>query len=662
MSAVVRPIPNSPALDARLPFVVVGAGPVGIRVTNSLLQRDPECRVVLYGDEPWEPYNRVRLSSLLVGEVSQAEISNPLNLSNADRVEHHTACPIVGIDRWLNTVHDAEGRSQRYAALVLATGSKPHIPNIPGIDTPGVFTFRDLTDAQKLVARRVRSRHTVVLGGGLLGLEAARAMQRLNTKVTVIEHANRLMPAQLDENAGELLREHLLSLGIQVRLQDPVREVISDVSVSGVRLMSGTLINCDTIIVSAGIRPNIALAREARLNIGRGIRVNDAMQTSDPFVYAVGECAEHRDMVYGLVAPGYEQAEVAAHSILRGRASYSGSILATRLKVVNKPIFSMGRVADAENTIDHRFSTFSRSETGEYRKLVVERGRLVGAVAIGECPQLGRLQETIDRKRRVWPWQLRRFQYTGTLWPDQEAKSVVDWPASTTVCNCNAVSRGQLSKAVAQGADTVEKLMACTNASTVCGSCRPLLSQIIGADVAVERAKGTQTLLWASIAVLATGLAAMVGFSVPYAETVDVLLQWDALWRSSLAKQISGFSLLGLGITLSVLSLRKRWRKLTWGDFPLWRLLHVVLGVITVAVIVLHTGLRIGENLNFALMVGFVGLIVTGAFVGVFFAGQHRLDPVTARRWRSVLSWGHMLFLWPVPVLLGFHVFKTYYF
>jgi nitrite reductase (NADH) large subunit len=294
---------------ATLPVVIVGAGPVGIKTAQELHRRRTDVPIVIYGDEPSEPYNRVRLSGLLSGELTWQALTRDLALPQTRNVEARLGCAVVSIDRECRTVCDAAGYVQPYSNVVVATGSRPHVPRIPGMSLPGVYTFRDARDVQQLIARRVRTRRTIVLGGGLLGLEAARAMQRFNTHVHVVEHFTRLMMRQLDEAGARLLLEHVQGLGIDVILGDSAVRVLGGDRVSGLALRSGATLECDTIIVATGIQPNIELARAAGLHVGRGIRVNDRMQSSDPLIYAVGECAEHRDRVYGIVAPGLEQAD-----------------------------------------------------------------------------------------------------------------------------------------------------------------------------------------------------------------------------------------------------------------------------------------------------------------------------------------------------------------
>lgn len=640
------------------PVVVIGAGPAGVRVAQELCRRDSATPVVLYGEEASEPYNRVRLSSFLIGELDWQALTRDSTLPPGANIETRYGFRVTAIDRENRCVRDATGCVQPYSKLVLATGSRPYVPEIPGIKLPGVYTFRDVRDAHRLLARRVRSRRTVVLGGGLLGLEAARAMQRFNTGVCVVEHYNRLMMRQLDAAAAGDLLAHVRALGIEVILDDGVKRVTGETAVTGVHLRSDRVLPCDTVLVATGIQPNIELARAAGLPIGRGVCVNDSMQTSDPHVYAVGECAEHRNRVYGFVAPGLEQAAVAAHSIAGGRANYGGSLVAARLKVLDLPVFSMGPVTEEERLNLGR--EWQYRADGVYRKLVTWRGRLVGAIALGACPDLGRLQEAVVRGRRIWPWQLLRFARTGSPWPEAEQDSVLAWPAAAAVCSCTGVTRGQLGEALTAGCRTVEALAARTGASTVCGSCRPLLSELAGAG-APAPARGWKVLLGTGGVAAPVALALALVILVPYAATVQVPWQWDLLWRESFWKQVSGFSVLGLSVLLATISLRKRIRRFTLGDFPVWRVVHAVLGTLTLAGLAVHTGGRLGSNLNFTLMAAFLGVVALGAVAGGVIALKHRLGAGAARLRRTWL-WTHVLLTWPIPVLLAFHVFKTYYF
>ncbi|MBX9811816.1 MAG: FAD-dependent oxidoreductase [Burkholderiales bacterium] len=652
--------PEPLAAHEAAPVVIVGAGPVGIRAAQELHRRLPDQPVVLYGEEPSEPYNRMRLSSFLGGELDWQALTRDLKLPQSANLDARFGCAVMSIDREACEVRDASGVIQSYLRLILATGSRPHVPDIPGIRLPGVYTFRDISDAHKLLARRVRSRRTLVLGGGLLGLEAARAMRRFNTEVCVIEHYSRLMMRQLDDGAAQYLIEHMKTLGIEVVLGDSVRRVLGGAAVTGVQLRSERILHCDTVLVATGIRPNIELARAAGLFVGQGIRVNDRMLTSDPRIYAIGECAEHRNRVYGLVAPGLEQAAVAAHDIAGGKANYNGSLVATRLKVLDLPVFSIGSATEEELPDFGRERCYRKGNI--YRKLVTCRGRLIGAIAVGECKELNRLQEAVLRRCRIWPWQLWRFYRHGTLWPARELASVVQWPEATTVCNCTGVTRGQLGEALASGCSAVEELAARTGASTVCGACRPLLAELAGGNVALAPARGYRPLFGIAALAMVFTLLMLLAPSIPYATSVDVPWQWDVLWRDGLWKQVSGFTVLGMTLLGSLMSLRKRWARLSFGGFAWWRLAHVLLGVGALLALLAHTGGRLGSQLNLLLMSSFLGLTVVGGIAGGVIASEHRIGGMLARRLRDNWVWLHILLAWPLPLLLAFHVAKTYYF
>lgn len=651
-----------PTLDDEAPVVVVGAGPVGVRFAQALHQRCPHRRLVVYGNEPWQPYNRVQLSAFLAGKTDWAALTQGLALPEGPLVEARLHCAVVEIDRAGRRVLDAQGRWQPYSDLVLATGSRARVPDIPGIGQANCFVFRDLSDTQRLFARRTRSQRTVVLGGGLLGLEAARAMQRLNTEVWVIEHGPRLMANQLDDEGAALLMAQVRGAGIHVLTDARVKAVHGHGRVEGVALRGGERIDCDTVIIAAGIQPNLDLALDCGLPVGRGIRVDDSMRTADEHIFAVGECAEHRGQVYGIVAPGLEQAAVAVHSVSGGHAHYEGSMVATRLKVLDLPVFSMGDLGLSEGAPETRSHVHRGGAEATHRRISLQRGRLVGALAVGACPEMSRLQEAVRARRRLMPWQLWRFRRTGSLWPAQEATSVVHWPATAIVCNCNAVTRDDLGKAIQAGCKSVADLAACTRASTVCGSCKPLLAELVGHSGPAEPVRGWKVL--AAVAALAFLFAAAVLLlpGLPYAASVQDGFRLDVLWRDSLYKQVSGFSVLGLSLLGLVLSLRKRLARIRWGGFDVWRIAHVVLGLAALGTLYVHTGGRLGHQLDGALMLAFTGLVLVGGVGAAVIAFEHRLAPRVVRRWREQSVWLHILLFWPVPVLLGLHVLKSYYF
>jgi nitrite reductase (NADH) large subunit len=375
----------------------------------------------------------------------------------------------------------------------------------------------------------------------------------------------------------------------------------------------------------------------------------------------VGECVEHRERIYGLVAPGLEQAAVAAHCISGAQAVYVPSATATRLKVVGLPVFSRGRVGE-DDKLDLATAASWRSREGGYRKILTERGRLIGAIAVGEAPELGRVQEALTRARIVWPWQVWHFRRTGSLWRSSQPATVSAWPATATVCNCTGVTRGRLGAAMVNGCASVEALSGATGAGTVCGSCRPLLAELLGAAAARPPVAWHRTVFGVALFMAVAAAALLLAPAVPYPHSVQVRWAWDALWRDGFWKQVSGFTLLALTLVALTLSLRKRWSRLRLGAFDGWRALHAALGIALAAALVVHTGGRLGSELNAGLVVSFSGLLLVGAMAAGVVGKEHRLAPLHARRLRSALTWAHILLFWPVPVLLGFHVFKTYYY
>jgi len=645
-----------------LPIVVIGAGPAGMKLARELQRQAPTQPVTVFGEERWAPYNRVLLTPLFAGETKVANVFLPWE-SEDDcgpvRLIHRR---IVSVDTDAHTVADAFGETHRYAKLVFATGSRPHIPAPLVHPHRHIFTFRDIDDAERLLAHWPRCRNAVVVGGGLLGLEAARGLHRRGVNTTVIEHDRWLMPQQLDSVGGALLAERLEAIGLTVEAGVGVRDIFAGDDITGVRLTDGRTIDCDTVVVCAGIRPNMEIARDAGLRVRRGIEVDDAMQTSVPDVYAIGECAEHRGQVYGLVAPGLEQAGVAAHSLLDGASTYTGSLAATKLKVVGVPVFSMGNPGEVEGDPAARSLAYHEDASGVYRRIIRIRGRIVAAIAIGDWPEINRLQEAVTNRRRILPWQARRFLRTGNLWGSGESDNVAAWPETATICNCTGATRGALSDAIAAGANTVEALQAATNASTVCGTCRPLVSELVGQQEKPAAPRFARGLVLFSLLALLIAGAVLALPSPAYRDSVQSAFQIDLLWTDGLYKQISGFTLLGLGAIAVILSLRKRIRWLRFGDYGVWRMVHVVLGAAAIATLLVHTGLHLGENLNRYLMLSFLAVILLGAVSGTVFALDRHLGRSGGARARSVSLWLHILVCWPLPALVGFHILSVYYF
>lgn len=638
------------------PIVVVGAGPVGVRVTAELLRRCPGRDIVLYGEEDAEPYDRVQLSSLLMGDVPEERLFDGMRLPETVRLVRRLGVRVTAIDREQRVIRDSRGGAQRYGTLVLATGSAPHVPDLPGIALPGVFRFRDWRDAQLLCARRLRSRCTVVLGGGLLGLEAARAMRRFHTEVVVVEHNPQLMARQLDSVAGEALRRHVEALGIRVVLGVAVKRVCGSCEVEAVELRSGRRIACDTIILATGIRSSVGLALQSGITVGRGIRVDDQLRTSDPHIHAVGECAEHRGVVHGLVGPGLEQTAVAAGVIAGDDVRYAGSIAATSLKVAGLPVFSVGCLADNDVPPDGRRRS-SRQPGGSVTSLVTHRGRLIGACGVGTLAEYQALREAVVQRRLLNPLRLLRFPASGRLWPERADEDIAAWPASAVVCNCARVTRGALSQAIAAGCQSLEALGASTRAATACGSCRPLVLRLLASGKPVPAVRGAPLLAAAAALALVVALAALLGWNLPDPDSATAP---RAFWRNATFKQVSGFFLVAAVLLSLLITWRKRARRNAPGDAAAWRVVHVCLAVLAGITLLAHTGGRIGANLNLALSLTFLAALVLGALSALAVAREHR--GVAAVQVRRRMTWIHLLVTWPLPALLVAHIVKAYFF
>jgi nitrite reductase (NADH) large subunit len=401
---------------ALAPIVIVGAGPAGMRVAAGLAQVMPTAPRLVYGDEPCEPYDRARLSAFLAGELRWEALAIDPALLEDPTLERRFGCTVTAIDRAGRNVVDSWGRVQPYSKLILATGARPHVPKIAGINLAGVFTFRDFGDAQRLIARRARTRRTVVLGGGLFGLQAARAMRKSRIDVVLVEHSAGLMPRHTDPLAAEILKGHMERSGVRVVLNTGVRSIYGDTRVAGVRLMNGEDIPCDTIILATGLRPRVELALAAGLPVGTGIRVDDQLRTIDPDIHAVGECAEHRGVVYGLADPGLEQAQILAEVLAGEPRTYRGSSSGLDLTVSDLPVFSAGRVAPDQLESGDRELAYRGSRNSQYCKVVLNRGRVRGAVAIGLGFDTRRLQQAVLEGTRIHPWNRWRFSLNGTLW------------------------------------------------------------------------------------------------------------------------------------------------------------------------------------------------------------------------------------------------------
>jgi len=365
-------------------LVIVGNGMAAARLVEELTTREPgRYAIAVVGEEPALAYNRVLLSSLLAGEVGKEDIE--LKSQSWWKTRGVTLVygrRATGIDVNTRQVRLEGGAALSFSKLVLATGSEAIRLPLPGADLPGTLTFRDVSDVGAITAQAGPGKRAVVIGGGLLGLEAAYGLAKTGAAVTVVHLMDRLMERQLDDRAGEMLKHALEARDIDVLLEAQSTAIEGQDKVEGLRLSDGSVLPADLIVMAAGIRPRAELARDAGLAVERGIVVDDCMQTSAPGVYALGECAEHRGLCYGLVEPAYEQARVLAQHLAGKQTAYEGSLLATNLKVSGVDVFSAGDFLGGPGTEP---ILFSDKEHGVYRKVVVKEGRLAGAVLVGDA-------------------------------------------------------------------------------------------------------------------------------------------------------------------------------------------------------------------------------------------------------------------------------------
>lgn len=365
------------------PLVIIGNGMAAARFVEEMAKRAlGRYAIAVIGDEPRLAYNRVLLSSVLAGEATSQEIELKSAAWWRDRgVTVTYGCAASAVDLAARTVHLANGTNVPFSKLVFATGSMPLRLPVPGSDLPGVHTFRDSRDVDQLLALAGTKARVVVVGGGLLGLEAAYGLAKAGSKVTLLHLMDRLMERQLDEPAAALLKRLVEMKGVEVLLGANTKQILGGHKVEGVELSDGRTVAADAVVFAAGIRPNVALAKDAGVPVNRGIVVDDQLRTGSADVYALGECAEHRGTCYGLVEPAYEQARVLADHLADGATDYSGSIVATNLKVSGVSVFSAGDFLAADNS---ETLVFNDERRGTYKKLVVADGRLKGAVLVGD--------------------------------------------------------------------------------------------------------------------------------------------------------------------------------------------------------------------------------------------------------------------------------------
>ncbi|KRB79500.1 nitrite reductase [Sphingomonas sp. Root710] len=462
-------------------LVVIGNGMAGCRAVEELLARDPaRFRVTIFGAEPYVNYNRIMLSPVLAGEKSFDDIIiNDAAWYRDNGIELISGDPVTAIDRMAKTVTAQSGRSVGYDRLLIATGSDPFIIPVPGKDLPGVISFRDMKDVDAMLAAADQGGDAVVIGGGLLGLEAAHGLSLRGMKVTVLHLMSTLMERQLDEAAGWLLKTELESRGQTILTGADTAEIVGDGKVEAVRLKDGREIPASLVVMAVGIKPSVSLARDAGLAVGRGIQVDDHMVTSDPAILAVGECVEHDGNVYGLVAPLWDMCRALADGLVEQPTGYRGSVTSTKLKVSGIDVFSAGDFSGGDGAEDIVLRDASR---GVYKRVVVRDDRIVGAVLYGDTADGSWYFDLLKKGEDIAP--IRDVLIFGQAFASGGGQAdpkaaVAALSDDAEICGCNGVSKGKVVATIEGGACTLDAVRATCKASASCGSCTNIVEQLL---------------------------------------------------------------------------------------------------------------------------------------------------------------------------------------
>jgi nitrite reductase (NADH) large subunit len=473
-------------VGAKEKLVLIGNGMAGVRTLEELLKIEPDkYDITVFGAEPYGNYNRILLSPVLAGEKTVNDIMlNDKQWYVDNNITLLAGKEVIDIDRRGCKVFAADGTTVDYDRLILATGSNPFMIPVPGNDLPGVVSFRDIQDVETMMAAAKENRNAVVIGGGLLGLEAANGLMQQGMDVTVVHIHDTLMERQLDGEAARMLQKSLEDRGLTFRMQAQTEAILGDDQVRGVRFSDGIEIPADLVVMAVGIRPNIALAKKVGIHCERGIVVDDTMLTYDPRVYAVGECVQHRGQAYGLVAPLFEQAKVCANHLAHlGYSRYPGSVTSTKLKVTGIDLFSAGDFTGDDTTENIIMKDAAR---GIYKKIVVKDNQICGAVMYGD---------TVDG---AWYFQLLRDNTDISDIRDHlmfgqahlgdsghgGANAAAGMSDDMEVCGCNGVCKGEIVTAITKkGLFTLEDVRAHTKASSSCGSCTGLVEQLLASTL-----------------------------------------------------------------------------------------------------------------------------------------------------------------------------------
>jgi nitrite reductase (NADH) large subunit len=668
-------------------LVVIGNGMVSERFCERAVELGlhESRRIIVFGEEPVPAYNRVELTRVLGGLDAASLTLKPMAWYSERDIELRIGERVLTIDRERRRLLTEHGCEQPYDDLVLATGSYASTPVIPGTNNPGVLSYRTAEDARRIGARaralaRERAR-VVVVGSGLLGIEAGQAIAELGCPVTFVEAAPQVLPRQLDPGTAAMAAELLLEAGFDLCLGQTIERIVlmsevrrphlaqpTDAEVPDTRLRVGlsrgglmSSIDCGMVVLAAGIKPRDELARQSgiRCPAPGGIEVDDTLKSSDPNVFAIGECARHAGRAPGQIAPGYAMADVLAERLAGRDVRFTSTQPNTRLTLVDRPVLVVGEGRGSDAPAE---ALIHREPSGRaYRRLIVHEGHLVGMTAIGAGPDLAPLEEAVALRRKLERSDRRRLERGVNPWLTRR-QSLAVWPDSAIVCDCTGVTAGALRRACAEGFTTREQLSARTGAGSVCGSCQPRLLAFVRDGAESSRVHAVLGLS-ALAALLAVALALRVG-PIPLSATLQQQAPFELLWRDPLVRQLTGAGLVVLcALSALWLPLRRRAaRRRGAAAFSGARGVHAALGFISLIAMGVHTGLRWGRGLDLALTLSLAGMIVIGATTALVMTDDRWLSGPRGTALRRLGTRLHVWIAWPLPVLIALHVLKHYYF
>ncbi|WP_435169274.1 nitrite reductase large subunit NirB [Paenibacillus glycanilyticus] len=465
--------------NVRRKLVLVGNGMAGVGTLEQIVKLTRSFDISVYGEEPYPNYNRIQLSYVLEGSKKTEDIIlNDWAWYRENGITLHTGTKIERIDTAERLIYTDAGEAVPYDVLILATGSKPFFLPVPGADKRGVVGFRDIRDCETMIQAAKVKQKAAVIGGGLLGLEAAKGLVQLGMETTVVHLVDTLMERQLDEVSAGMLKEELERQGIRFAMGKKTVELTGDDEVSGLRFADGTELEAGLVVMAAGIVPNAGLAKNSGIAVNRGIVVDDYLRTSAPGVYAVGECCEHRGVCYGLVAPLYEQGSILAkHVAGLETESYQGSSVATKLKISGVDVFSAGVFAE---TSEHRVLLRQDSWKGTYKKVILQGNRIVGAILYGDVNDSALLTRCVRDEADMTDELYEQLYGNGNCCGGASKASVDAMPDDEIVCGCNGVTKGAIVRGIREeGWTTVDQIKASTGATRSCGGCKPLVEQLL---------------------------------------------------------------------------------------------------------------------------------------------------------------------------------------